>query len=207
MQLKPKLFIHDQPWYALPFQEIFDTTNNLESADVVLYTGGSDVSPSMYGEELGSHTYSDSQRDLKERKLYDLSLSKGKKFLGICRGAQFLCVMAGGKLVQHTTGHGGMRYHKTKTKDGQIIPMNTLHHQMMRPEKTKHDLVAWTLGLSSVYLDGDDKHIPNVLKEPEIVYFHDIKALGIQCHPEMMNPDQDQVPLDYFKTIIKEYLL
>ena len=41
--------------------------DNIEDADIVLFTGGEDVDPSIYGQEKHPKTYSNLERDLKEK--------------------------------------------------------------------------------------------------------------------------------------------
>src|SRR5262245_793233 len=77
------------------------------SIRVVFFAGGADVSPSFYDERPGSRTRGvDAARDEQERDLFRLARAANLPMIGICRGAQFLCVMAGGRLCQHLDGHG-----------------------------------------------------------------------------------------------------
>jgi gamma-glutamyl-gamma-aminobutyrate hydrolase PuuD len=46
-----------------------------------------------------------------------------------------------------------------------------------------------------------DKTLPR--KEPEVVWYPKINAIGVQFHPEMMN--DDTVARHYFKGLIREY--
>lgn len=186
MYKKRKLFVPDDTTYATPFLGLFDLTRELEKADVVMFTGGCDVDPSLYNEPRGKITRPLITRDLRELELFKKASALNKKFLGICRGAQLLCVLAGGKLAQHIEGHnhGYHKYHQVMTNEGLEFQLNSLHHQMMIPGKVDHELIAWTEKLSEIYLDGNDKPIEGISEEPEVVFFPKIKALGIQCHPE-----------------------
>lgn len=206
---KPLLFVPDSIHYAWPFKHIFDITKTkLKEADVILLTGGVDINPAFYGQKRGRWTQSGELRDAREKELYDYAYGAGKKFLGICRGAQFLCAMAGGKLAQHVAGHIGGN-HRITTNKGEDYTMSTLHHQMMLPAGTDHDLIAWTEKLSQVYLDGDDKPIPGIDVEPEIVYFKKIKGLGIQGHPEFLDAGKsdEYETLNYLYRLIHETIL
>ena len=71
--------------------------------DLIVFTGGADVSPEYYGENKGQHTSIDKKRDKVEYDMFQ-SLYMTPK-VGFCRGAQYLTVLNGGKLVQHVTGH------------------------------------------------------------------------------------------------------
>lgn len=216
---KPKLYIPDYWGYMTPFRNIFDRAESIGQADCLMLTGGEDVDPRTYGERPGSHTYFTPARDVYELDAFKKAQAKKIPIIGICRGAQLLCAIAGGSLVQHATGHH--RHHPISTQDGRTLSMSSLHHQMMRPEKTNHVLIAWASpSLSDRYLGQDDEElyghefVPNgwgigatksAHVEPEIVYFKDIKGLGIQGHPEMMPHDHPTV--DYCRNLVKEYLL
>ncbi len=124
--------------------------HRMEDADVVVLTGGEDISPELYGEKAGPHTWFSPERDAQELREYHRALELGKAIWGTCRGAQFLCAMAGGKLIQDMS-HGGS--HKLHFYDGnyQCIS-NTLHHQMQYPynlvEKEDYYILASAHGLS-----------------------------------------------------------
>lgn len=207
---KKLLFVHDYQHYADPFLNYFEVTKtNLVGADVILFTGGTDISSSFYGEPPGKHTQGPAKhRDAKEKLLFEYGMEHGKKFLGICRGAQLLCALAGGKLAQHIEGHAG-RNHSMMTNTGEEYTMSTLHHQMMLPAGTDHEMIAWTEKLSHTYLNGYNKEIKGIEVEPEIVYFKKIKALGIQGHPEFLRdaiPEEERT-LQYVSKLVEERLL
>lgn len=201
---KPKIYVPDYWSYAEPFLGIFATAKNIQDADCLMLTGGEDVNPATYGEPVGRFTHF-SNRDAYELTAFKAAQAKGIPTIGICRGAQLLCALAGGSLVQHTTGH--KRAHPIVTKDGETYVMSSLHHQMMRPEKTEHVMIAWSKeALSSCYLDGNNEEIYGHEKplEPEIVYFPKIKGLAIQGHPEMLPVNHPTV--EYCNRLVREYL-
>ena len=70
--------------------------------DAVLFTGGVDLHPALYGEEprrgLGEV---DEERDAFEVALYRELRGLGKPAFGICRGFQLINVLEGGTLIQH----------------------------------------------------------------------------------------------------------
>lgn len=170
-----------------PFFRNFIYTEQLDDADCVLFSGGSDISPELYGEAQGRNTYPSAKpRDILEKAVFLEAKRKGKRFIGICRGAQLLCALGGGKLVQHIDGHakGYSSYHRIMTYLGEELMVNTLHHQMMYPKDIPHKILAWTEKLSSQYLDGNNLSIPGIDVEPEVVYFPEIKGFAIQGHPE-----------------------
>ena len=69
--------------------------------DGILFTGGTDVPPGWYGEEILNETVVlDSLRDRSDSLLARAALESGKPVLGICRGSQLLNVMMGGTMYQ-----------------------------------------------------------------------------------------------------------
>ena len=69
--------------------------------DGILFTGGHDVNPELYGEQNEGLTGEIIHgRDTMETELLRLALEQNKGVLGICRGLQFLNVHLGGSLYQ-----------------------------------------------------------------------------------------------------------
>lgn len=60
-------------------------TKSLEDADVVLFTGGEDVDPSLYGKKKHRLTFSNLSRDLEEKAIFE-KVHPDQLCLGICRG-------------------------------------------------------------------------------------------------------------------------
>lgn len=160
-------------------------THDVENADVILFTGGTDVNPELYGEARGLYTgFPDIARDTREQEIFETY--KGiKPMIGICRGSQFLCVMNGGKLIQHMQHPA---YHSVETFDGKTLKVNSTHHQMMYPFDANHLLLAWA-SISKMHLNGKNEQVkmPQLNgspMEPEVVVFPETNCLCIQSHPE-----------------------
>ena len=80
-------------------QEELEQASNL--CDGILFTGGHDVSPVVYGEEKRSTCgISCDMRDAMEGYILKECLADNKPFLGICRGIQFVNAYLGGTLYQ-----------------------------------------------------------------------------------------------------------
>lgn len=183
----------------------------INKGDVILFGGGEDISPKLYGEKSVYMTFADgmSVRDLTEKIAFEVARSQGAKCYGICRGAQILCALSGGKLVQHVSGHGGGG-HFISTRDKERYFTSSAHHQMMWPyglAKDRYEMIAVSeKNLSNVYMFSP-KDIRKEIEhpEPEIVYFPETHSLGIQGHPEFMRDDADFV--GYSRRLLEQYLL
>lgn len=161
---------------------------DLKKQDLLVVWGGQDISPTLYGHPVNkrTHAYVElSERDKVEWGLMQEAVRQQIPIIGICRGAQMLCALAGGSLWQHVTGHGGD--HVVRTDDGREFVTNSLHHQMMNTDNTLHVVKAWSKHQrSEIYFDGEDGHRIFDYQEPEAVLFPTVKGLAVQWHPEMM---------------------
>lgn len=182
----------------------------MANADLVVFTGGADVHPSLYGARPHPTTYTSWARDQKEIEEYQKAKKLGKKLIGICRGAQLLCVMAGGSLVQDSR-HG--QRHRMHTSTGNDIIVNSLHHQRQYPwgwKKPNFELLGWCDVKTSPWSDGQSMTDSLEGKpEVEVALYPDIDALAIQSHPEMAYPvrvrwEQDFV--DYCRNILDNHM-
>lgn len=183
-----------------------ELVKNLEDADLVVFTGGEDVDPSLYNEPKHPTTGSNLNRDNYEQKMFKKAKFLRKHLIGICRGSQFLCVMAGGKLVQHQQNLSHM--HDIELYDGKFLPITSTHHQAQYPwgmtEGKDFEVLGWSKRESDYHLDGKGKELSIASeKECEIVYYPKIKALGIQGHPEWMD---DGETIDYLRNMLDKHM-
>src|SRR6266498_1835651 len=120
----------------------------LDGLDAIIFTGGSDVDPGLYGEERHATVSVRPQRDKAELMLMRAALAKDLPLFGICRGMQLMTVAYGGKLHQHlpdVLGHNNHRpitgpkfgEHEVKLVPGSlchrilgdVVVVNSFHHQ------------------------------------------------------------------------------
>ena len=148
----------------------------------LLFTGGADLEPSLYGQEPAGSTW-ESERDQLEIALLSAALDQRIPVVGVCRGLQLLNVVAGGTLHQDVPEHS--RYDvpvdaevhdvtiEPGTKLAEIygtgLGVNTLHHQTV-------DSVGQNLVVTARSSDGT----------VEGLELADHEVIAVQWHPEMM---------------------
>ncbi len=85
----------------------------LETLDGIVFSGGADVDPSLYGAEPHPETDTPQmRRDAGEMALLKGALDEDMPTLAICRGFQLLNIARGGDLVQHLPDDVGTDEHK-----------------------------------------------------------------------------------------------
>lgn len=146
-----------------------DVSQLLNTVDGLLFTGGQDVDPTVYGNlsvhagELTGET--SPQRDVMEAKLLGVALVRDIPILGICRGIQSINAMLGGTLWQDLPSqrrsniehHGKSPYdkpvHKVEVVPGTPLAaclgagdlsVNSYHHQAVREIAPGLRIMAWS---------------------------------------------------------------
>jgi putative glutamine amidotransferase len=85
----------------------------LDALDGLIFSGGSDLDPELYGQEAHPETNGIvPERDRAELALLTAALARDLPVLAICRGSQVLNVALGGDLIQHLPDHVGHEGHK-----------------------------------------------------------------------------------------------
>ena len=86
----------------------------LDALDAIVFTGGSDIDPELYGAEVHPETFGvHRERDDAELALLRGAIERDLPVLGICRGVQVINVGLGGDLHQHLpdlVGHDGHKH-------------------------------------------------------------------------------------------------
>jgi len=161
--------------------------DNPDDFKLVMFTGGADVDPKFYGDTSPSNLcYTNPERDIFEIAIYKKALRHDILMTGICRGLQFLNVMAGGKMMHHIIGHESS-IHDMVTHYGKLIPVNSLHHQMILPPDGTVIVGQAAPPLSTKYYGRHDQKLDWKGPEYEAAIFPGTKAFGVQYHPEMMD--------------------
>lgn len=171
-----------------------------ERLDGVLLPGGVDIEPSHFGEARHALLRrTDPPRDVVELQLARWALEDGKPILGLCRGLQILNIAAGGTLFQDVQAqrYGSQKHdfeppehtrdylaHEVEVVAGSRLhalvgapsaPVNSMHHQGI--QRLGEGLAATA-------------HAPDGLIEA-IEGAGRGFALGVQWHPESLEPSDD----------------
>lgn len=169
----------------------FDFIRSHPKADILVFTGGADIEPKLYGETPLKETHFSPARDKEDLASWEEFRHSGKLMVGICRGAQFLNVMNGGKLWQHVNNHRSGTHMMIDTLGGDTIEVTSTHHQMMIPSKD-----AEILGIAFESTEWENqkerwriastnnRHDQVPQYDTEIVWYKDSKSLCFQPHPE-----------------------
>lgn len=175
-----------------------EVTPDYEEADIIMFTGGADVHPSLYGEGVLPKTSPQYGRDIEEISIYErMSFRKDKRraFVGICRGGQFLNVMNGGRLWQHVEGH--TRAHPALCLDtNKVYHVSSTHHQQFRlprpADAIKYKVLAVALSDDKVSKRTDTEKFTAAPEgdrvhdqaDYEAVWYPESRSLCFQPHPE-----------------------
>lgn len=151
--------------------------------------GGVDINPQYYNQQRNPFTQTPNRaRDAAEFLETRKYMEAGLPIIGVCRGAQLLCIAHGGQLWQDSEGHD--RNHDLVTVDGIIHDAPAAHHQIMDLRKIPaedYEILAAAPFFTKVY--GERIADQEVLEEsPEVVWFPKTKCLAIQPHPEWTQP-------------------
>jgi gamma-glutamyl-gamma-aminobutyrate hydrolase PuuD len=168
-----------------PSEEGIDET--LDALDAVIFSGGADVDPELYGAEPHPETdVPHSHRDAGELALLHAALERDMPTLAICRGFQLLNVARGGDLIQHLpeeVGHdvhkqvpGEFTHHPVEVKPGTRLA--TIVGEEPRVTSHHHQAVG-RLGDGLVECAWADDGTLEALEDPTRRF-----VVGVQWHPE-----------------------
>lgn len=160
-------------------------SNASSDYDGLILSGGPDIHPSYYGEEINGSVNIDDERDKFEMELIKKFIDTKKPIMGICRGCQLLNIYFGGTLHQdiensdeHSSSEGYEPVHYVKSQKnsfiydlyGNIFPVNSLHHQAVNKLGDSMEVTAISL---------DNKTVEGIRHKT-------LPVFGVQWHPERM---------------------
>lgn len=158
--------------------------DSVKDCDLLVFTGGEDVDPALYGEKALRYTHFNEARDAREIDIYTEAVALGKPMFGICRGMQLLHVLNGGKLYQDVENHTST--HNIIDMEGNIIRASSMHHQMVIEDDSMFPIAyAQTKGHGRSY-----SSFGKILNDPahldcEAAIYPNINAVCVQGHPEV----------------------
>ena len=170
----------------------------LSHVDGVLLSGGGDLHPRRFGEEiLPGCGAIDEKRDAFEVTLTQKAIERGMPVFGICRGIQVLAVALGGTLFQDIESQLGIKAsehrqeapadeykHAVRLKEGgllaritgtELMLTNSLHHQAIKDAGER-------LQIEGITMDGIIEAVSMVGNEA---------VFGVQFHPECLERFSD----------------
>ena len=170
--------------FGYQIKSIFRDTFNLETDilykeipkeyDLYVFSGGGDISPTIYGEKNITSYGVNINKDKFELQLLTFALMNSKKIFGICRGHQLINAALGGKLYQDLSEIAG-EYHSSNHKlnkiNSGIVPssfdiVNSLHHQAV---KTPGDNLIVTSIYNGCIESTENEQIITTQFHPEIM--------------------------------------
>jgi len=174
-----------RPLVVPPSEDGLEET--LDALDGVIFSGGGDLDPDLYGAEPHEETdMPRTERDAAELRLLEAALDRDMPVLAICRGSQLLNVARGGDLEQHlpeAVGHEQHRHDPGSFSDhdvkvaadsrlggllGDRAPVKSHHHQGYGRIGSGLREVAWAEdGVVEGLEDADKRFALGVLWHPE----------------------------------------
>jgi hypothetical protein len=152
--------------------------------DILVFPGGADIDPGLYGETAltGTHVYP--HADQRDKKLFNRwGQNSDVLKVGICRGAQFLNVMGGGAMWQDVDGHKGNHMATDLFFTKNDLMVTSTHHQMMIPNRQTGDVLCIAHQARS-FKSAKDRPKPEF--DTEVVWYDHIRSLCFQPHPEYL---------------------
>ncbi|NEG95258.1 hypothetical protein GFD17_00470 [Bifidobacterium sp. SMB2] len=168
----------------------------LDRADGLLIPGGNDIDPALYGgKTLPGMDEPVPLRDHAEATLLRAAYERRMPYLGVCRGLQMMCVLAGGNLYQQIADDvPGSLDHWQKTPfaepshEVRLLPGTPLHRILGRdslPVNSVHHQAVHEAGdgveIQAVAPDG----VVEAAYRPDREFF-----MAVQWHPEQTPADE-----------------
>jgi gamma-glutamyl-gamma-aminobutyrate hydrolase PuuD len=179
--------IYEQRAFAqMMVQAACSKAESPDKADLVVFTGGADVNPALYGKKPHKDTHWNDDRDKDDIELWEYCVANGIPMLGVCRGAQFGHVMKGGSLYQDVDNHYGDHQIWDTDKQRDIGKVSSVHHQTIIPDQNLGiKILADCYHSTENWYDDKSKRIsPNALCDVEAFFYRDVAFIGVQGHPE-----------------------
>lgn len=83
--MKKKIYVVGGAKNYASFIKNYELVSRVEDATHIIFTGGEDVDPSLYGEKKHPTTYSNINRDLEEKAIFE-KINPSQIVIAVCRG-------------------------------------------------------------------------------------------------------------------------
>ncbi len=173
-----------------------------ENLDGILFAGGEDVDPELYGEEKKyANVEVNKNRDQFEMSLLDRALDRRLPIFGICRGSQMINVKFGGTLYQDLTSDATVDFDHQQADTGKARTERIHSVTVSEPESLLAGAVAGSCHVNSLHHQAI-KRLGRGLKvtaHSEDGLVEAVEAaddypflLGVQWHPEEIASEPEQ---------------
>lgn len=178
--------------------------NELSMADLVVFTGGHDVNPKLYGQAAMAGTHFDDERDSADMAVYRECIDRRIPMLGICRGAQLLWVTQGGTLYQDVDNHNEGEHEIVYYPDNKRYLASSVHHQACYPGGAKEVRLLATCAESRTRSTPNYESLGSSI-DFEMYAFEKKGIVGIQGHPEYEGwPEYSALCIRVIKEFIRD---
>ncbi len=178
--------------------------------DGLLLSGGDDVDPETYGEVADSSKGQHRDVDAFEVALVQAAREQDKPVLAICRGIQLLNVALGGTLNQEVTRSGTV--HEPISEDSDPDTLNRQRHAVHfeRGSLLADFYGSMEIKTNSLHHQGIARLSPSLIVEGRAEdglieaarCSGDWWAVGVQWHPERMDPDHQKPLFGAFRAAV-----
>lgn len=185
-----------------------DLLKLMKLCDGILFPGGEDVDPHLYGEEPHASIGTINRKmDLFWIKAERFAEELGLPVLGICRGMQLINVARGGSLYQDLKELNPNHFLHTQKQNRDYL----IHKVFIDPDSILaelfniNEILTNTLHHQCVENPGKDLHVTaySADKIPEAMESKDRRIVLVQWHPEELVDSEPRMNL-VFKNLVQE---
>lgn len=199
---------YDEFFHGLGFDLRPTEAIGKEALDLLVFTGGADISPHMYGHPQHDFTHADVRRDRIEKLVFGLAVANKIPMVGICRGGQFLHVMNGGVMYQHIYNNEHLGEHNASVVgQSRLWTVSSTHHQMMKPgDKGEVVLADHRVVTVADYSPQLRVFFREEVRGTEGIFYPETNCLCFQPHPEFGGYDETDDCPTLFRNLLNETL-
>lgn len=184
--------------------DVDDAKQTLEHFDGLLLSGGDDVHPSLYGQDINGSAGPNIASDRSDLAYLEAARSLGIPVLGICKGLQIINVSFGGTLHQDIWSADGNHPPRPAVSDIEAADIEAAEDFLANRHQvtlTEGSLISEVIGASSLTTNslhhqaadriGDELIVTGRADDGtvEVLEHPDGRLLSVQWHPERMGVD------------------